>query len=108
MRTRSDIHRTVGRLSAIVATFGILTAPHALAAGQAALGGEPTFTKDIAPILQRSCQTCHRSGGMAPMSLVTYQEARPWARAIKLRTSVREMPPWFIERNIGIQGGLQG
>ena len=104
MRTRSDIHRTVGRLSAIVATFGILTAPHALAAGQAALGGEPTFTKDIAPILQRSCQTCHRSGGMAPMSLVTYQEARPWARAIKLRTSVREMPPWFIERNIGIQG----
>jgi mono/diheme cytochrome c family protein len=78
-----------------------------LAAGQAgrADSASPvTFTKDVAPILQRSCQNCHRpNGGVAPMSLTSYEEVRPWARAIKLRTSRREMPPWFIEKNIGIQ-----
>ena len=63
----------------------------------------PTFTKDVAPILQRSCVACHRPGEMAPMSLMTYEDARPWARAIKTRTSAREMPPWHIDRTIGIQ-----
>src|SRR5262245_11854175 len=62
-----------------------------------------TFTKDVAPILQRSCQKCHRPGGGAPMSLVTYEEVRPWARAIKQKTRAREMPPWFIDKSVGIQ-----
>ncbi len=62
-----------------------------------------TFTKDIAPILQRSCESCHRPRGGAPMNLITYQEVRPWARAIKARTEAREMPPWFVDKNIGIQ-----
>ena len=66
-----------------------------------------TFTKDIAPILQRSCQNCHRPDGVAPMSLVSYDDVRPWARAIKQRTSIGPhrgvMPPWYIEKNIGIQ-----
>jgi len=66
-----------------------------------------TFTRDIAPILQRSCQTCHRLDSIAPMSLITYEEVRPFARAIKQRTGLRgkrgSMPPWFIEREIGIQ-----
>jgi hypothetical protein len=66
-----------------------------------------TFSKDIAPILQRSCQNCHQPNSLAPMSLITYKEVRPWARAIKERTSRRDkqgaMPPWFIEKNIGIQ-----
>jgi hypothetical protein len=66
-----------------------------------------TFNKDIAPILQRSCQTCHRPDSVAPMSLLTYQQARPWARAMKMRTSVGPragvMPPWYVEENIGIQ-----
>jgi mono/diheme cytochrome c family protein len=70
-------------------------------------GGEVTFTKDIAPILQRSCQSCHRPDSLAPMSLITYAEVRPYARAIKQRTGLRNrqgvMPPWFIEKNIGIQ-----
>src|SRR5207248_5627375 len=61
-----------------------------------------TFSKDVAPILERSCQTCHRPGSIAPMSLLTYQEARPWARAIKERVARRLMPPWHIDRNIGI------
>jgi len=66
-----------------------------------------TFTRDIAPILQRSCQQCHTADGGAPMSLVTYEEVRPFARAIKQRTSMGPragvMPPWFVEKNIGIQ-----
>src|SRR4030095_8685730 len=66
-----------------------------------------TFTKDIAPILQRSCQGCHRPDSIAPMSLLTYEEVRPWARAIRQRTALRHrrgaMPPWFIEKEIGIQ-----
>ena len=61
-----------------------------------------TFTKDIAPILQRSCQNCHRKDNMAPMSLLTYQESRPWARAIKEKVVKRDMPPWFVDRNVGI------
>ena len=72
-------------------------------AGAEAEPGTTTFTKDIAPILQRSCESCHRPGGGAPMSLITYQEVRPWARSIKQRTMLREMPPWFIDKNIGIQ-----
>src|SRR4026208_153447 len=60
------------------------------------------FTKDVAPILQRSCQTCHRPGAVAPMSLLTYEDVRPWARSIKTKVTNREMPPWHIDRNIGI------
>jgi hypothetical protein len=101
MQTGSTFFRKALRLSAGFVVFSILPAQHA-AAGQAP-GGQVTFTKDIAPIFQRSCQTCHRDGGIGPMSLITYEEARPWARSIKRKTSVREMPPWFIERNIGIQ-----
>ena len=62
-----------------------------------------TFSKDIAPILQRACQNCHRPGSIAPMSLLTYRDARPWARSIKQKVSQREMPPWFVEKNIGIR-----
>ena len=73
-----------------------------------AVEGEATYSKDIAPILQRSCERCHRPGQMAPMSLTSYEEARPYARAIKNRTQLRNrqgvMPPWMIEKNIGIQG----
>jgi hypothetical protein len=62
-----------------------------------------TFTKDIAPILQQNCQSCHHAGTFAPMSLVTYEETRPWARSIKQKVSAREMPPWFIDKNVGVQ-----
>src|SRR5579871_630141 len=62
-----------------------------------------TFAKDIAPILQRSCQNCHRPGQIGPMSLLTYQEVRPWARSIKQQTMERSMPPWHIDREVGIR-----
>ena len=69
--------------------------------------GEVTFSKDIAPIFQKSCQNCHQPESVAPMSLMTYKDARPWAKAIKQRTLIRDkagvMPPWYVERNIGIQ-----
>jgi mono/diheme cytochrome c family protein len=83
-----------------------LHTPDALAQ-QAAASSEVTFTKDIAPILQRSCQTCHRPDGVAPMALISYEDVRPWARSIKTKTGIGPkagvMPPWYIEKNIGIQ-----
>jgi hypothetical protein len=65
--------------------------------------GQVTFAKDIAPILQEKCQECHHSGSMAPMSLVTYEETRPWAKAIKQRVVSRQMPPWHIDPTVGVQ-----
>ena len=62
-----------------------------------------TFAKDIAPLLQAKCQECHHKGTAAPMSLVTYSEVRPWARSIKERVVRRNMPPWHIDKNVGIQ-----
>jgi len=63
----------------------------------------PTFTRDIAPIFQDKCESCHRVNQMAPMSLVTYEEVRPWARSIAARVGGRQMPPWHIDRTVGIQ-----
>jgi hypothetical protein len=83
--------------SAAVATVATEAQAPSRATAQA-----PTFTKDVAPILQRSCQNCHRPNSIAPMSLLTYEDARPWARSIKTKTESRDMPPWFIDRTIGI------
>lgn len=97
---------TFGLALAVVTAIGV--APRVvLTAAPPAVPGNVTFSRDIAPILQRSCQNCHRPDGVAPMSLVSYAEVRPWARAIKQRTSIGPkagvMPPWYIEKNIGIQ-----
>jgi hypothetical protein len=62
-----------------------------------------TFTKDIAPIFREKCESCHRQNSIAPMSLVTYQEARPWAQSIASRVKARQMPPWHLDKTIGIQ-----
>src|SRR5215467_13370257 len=61
----------------------------------------PTFNKDVLPILQKNCQTCHRPGEIAPMPLLTYQDARPWAKAIKAQVVARKMPPWFADPAYG-------
>ena len=72
--------------------------------GVGAVGANPpTFTKDIAPIFQAKCESCHRPDQMAPMSLVTYEEVRPWVRSIAARISGRQMPPWHIDKTVGIQ-----
>ena len=62
-----------------------------------------TFSKDVAPIFQAKCQECHQPNSIAPMSLITYQEARPWARSIKERVATRQMPPWHIDKSVGVQ-----
>jgi hypothetical protein len=62
-----------------------------------------TFARDVAPIFQAKCQECHRKGTAAPMSLVTYDETKPWAKLIKERVSTRTMPPWHLDRTVGIQ-----
>ena len=74
--------------------------------GMAAAADAPkqvTFSKDVAPIFQARCQECHQPNSIAPMSLITYQEVRPWARAIRERVSTRQMPPWHIDKSVGIQ-----
>ncbi|HLK69392.1 MAG TPA: cytochrome c [Bryobacteraceae bacterium] len=71
----------------------------------AADSGTPqvTFARDIAPIFQEKCQECHRKGTAAPMSLVSYEETRPWAKSIKQRVITRNMPPWHLDKTVGIQ-----
>lgn len=94
------------RLSSLI-NRGLLLAFSGLAISPALSAQEVTFHKDIEPILQRSCQTCHRGGGVAPMPLVTYDETAPFAGLIEYKTSLRDragaMPPFYAEKNIGIQ-----
>jgi len=97
---------TTWKLASVVA-LAIITTGIALPAAfkdnakEGAVPAKPTFTKDILPILQKSCQECHRPGTIAPMSLLTYEEARPWARSIKEKVVTRYMPPWHIDRTVG-------
>ena len=87
------------------AAFAMIAAP--AAAGSENAADEVTYHRDIAPIIERSCQHCHRPESVAPMSLLTYEDARPWVRAIKYRTGrvgkPDVMPPWYIEKDVGIQ-----
>lgn len=93
----------------IVRSGGLLAgiALAALSAGAGAQTPQVTFHKDIEPILQRSCQNCHREGGVGPMPLVTYDQVAPFAGLIEYKTGLRDragaMPPWYLEKDIGIQ-----
>src|SRR6058998_3028806 len=71
------------------------------ATSTAIASGPPTFNQDVAPIFYSKCIVCHRAGEAAPMALTTYDDARPWARAIKTRVARREMPPWFADPRFG-------
>ncbi len=83
---------------------GLMTLGIVMAAAPAlAADGPVTFSKDIAPIFQAKCQECHQPNSIAPMSLVTFQDARPWVRSIKERVSTRQMPPWHIDKGVGVQ-----
>ena len=105
MQTMVNTRRRAARAFVAAGLAALLPAAPAEAAAAA---DEVTYNRDVAPIMQRSCQSCHRPGSIAPMSLLTYEEVRPWARNIKDKTSRPDndpdrMPPWFIEKNIGIQ-----
>lgn len=92
-----------GRLlhALVLAVAGLVMPAHAASVG------EVTFHEDIEPILQAKCQRCHREGGVAPMPLITYEQVAPLAGLIEYRTGLKDqagaMPPWYVERNIGIQ-----
>jgi hypothetical protein len=64
---------------------------------------QPTYARHIAPIFQAKCTQCHHAGTGAPMSLTTYEEVRPWARSIRQRVATREMPPWHLDKTVGIR-----
>ncbi len=81
---------------------GVLLLSAAPAFAQGSAPAAVTFSKDIAPIFQAKCQACHQPNSIAPMSLITYQEARPWARSIKDRVARRQMPPWHIDPSVGV------
>src|ERR1044071_8776610 len=80
----------------LIAVVGTL-----FAASTAGAADAPTFYKDVLPILQKNCQTCHRPGEVAPMSLITYEQSRPWAKAIKTAIASKKMPPWFADPAYG-------
>ena len=80
------------------AALGLLAA--ALPAGAADTASAPTFSKDVLPILQKNCQSCHRPGEIGPMPLLTYDQARPYTRAIKRATESKKMPPWFADSSV--------
>jgi mono/diheme cytochrome c family protein len=85
-----------------VGAGAVLLAQSAVPLSDAQAQKEVTFSKDIAPIFERACQNCHRPGSIAPMSLLSYKDARPWARSIREKVIKRVMPPWHIDRNVGV------
>jgi len=89
----------------ILITFSIfiplLTAYISQSAPTPVAQSEVTFARDVAPILYSKCVACHRKGEVAPMPLLTYEDARPWARAIKEKVVLRQMPPWFADPKYG-------
>src|SRR4030095_21943 len=83
---------------------GAMLASATMAAAQTAPANAPTFTKDVAPIFQDKCEACHRPDSIAPRALVTRAATRPWARSIKQRVADKQMPPWHIDKSVGVQG----
>ena len=86
------------RTVALVFTFMALTGSNAWSEPKTE---DVTFHRDVLPVLQKNCQTCHRPGEAAPMSFLTYKETRPWARAILEATALGKMPPWGAESGVG-------
>jgi hypothetical protein len=85
------------------AIYALAAAATVICSSDAAAQDRVTFNRDIAPIFRQACTRCHRPDSMAPMSLLTYEEARPYASAIKQKVVSREMPPWFIDRTVGVR-----
>src|SRR5436309_183183 len=81
-------------LLVLLGTVGVIATTHAAGSAARAAGTVPTFTKDVAPIIFKNCTTCHRAGEVAPMTFLSYEDVRPWAKVIKTKVTAREMPPW--------------
>ena len=89
------------RLLIAGAVLAIATLPGSMRATPAGETPAVTFNKDVLPVLQKNCQTCHRPGEIAPMSFLTYADSRPYARAMKTAVVARQMPPWFADPAYG-------
>jgi hypothetical protein len=87
-----------------VGFVGLLASPEGSIAAQQTPDATPTFASDVALILQENCQVCHRPGAIGPMSLLTYEEVRPWGAVIREKVSAREMPPYHYDSDVGVQG----
>ncbi|HAT16905.1 MAG TPA: hypothetical protein DCS76_03865, partial [Gemmatimonadetes bacterium] len=87
-------------LALLAASLAVLVAPPVAAS---AAPQELTFARDVAPILYENCVECHRPGSFAPMSLLTYENARLYAPLMKTKVQTRQMPPWHVDRTVGIQ-----
>jgi hypothetical protein len=88
-------------LLVVLIVLAALTVSLPITAQNASQPRPATFNRDVLPILQKNCQACHRPGEIAPMSFLTYQETRPWAKAMKTAVVSRQMPPWFAEPGVG-------
>jgi hypothetical protein len=88
----------VSTAAAVVGAVVLMASQTAHPAGQTL--PSPTFYKEVLPILQKNCQSCHRPGQIAPFSLLTYESTRPWARSIKTKVESRQMPPWFADPHV--------
>jgi hypothetical protein len=86
---------------AVLALSALTAAPRAQSSAPSSTSAAPTYSKDVAPILYAHCTTCHRPGEIAPMSLLTYKDARPWVRSIGTRVSAGTMPPWHADPAYG-------
>src|ERR1700761_4412976 len=80
----------------LLCVFGSITLLNAGTASSSA-----TFYKDVLPVLQKNCQTCHRPGEAAPASFLSYESTRPWAKSIKTAVLTKKMPPWFADPHYG-------
>src|SRR5258706_1184759 len=79
----------------------LLSMPTSSAENSKVLDNNVTFTKDVAPIFYKNCTACHRPGEVAPMSLLTYKDARPWASAIREKVVEKQIPPWHADPRHG-------
>ena len=86
---------------ALFAAFGLFDLPGSRASETKGTARRVTFNKEVAPIFFKHCAECHRPGESAPMSLLTYKEARPWAKSIREKVISREMPPWHADPHVG-------
>ena len=104
----------IRKMAGVIAVGALLASAAVAAQGPSAPGGPrpqdprvpptesaPTFSKDVAPIFYKNCVSCHRPGEIAPMSLITYRDVRPWAKSIRAKVLAREMPPWHADPQHG-------
>ena len=88
---------TIMRKAAVI--LGVMISPAAIAQQSA----DPTFAENVAPIIYENCVECHRPGSIAPMTLIDYETVRAWAPVIKDRVVRRKMPPYFIDKTVGVR-----